>query len=139
MSVGIMRSLGLVQAPRGKAGLDPGLAAPIVLVVGENSDRQLPPGVRTLENAFHFVGIEQVGAELIGALGPDIVLSPLVTRSFDCIDLAQILSATGFRGSYRVVTPDLPSPDLVRREIRALCPGLSFDLMILAADGTVRF
>jgi hypothetical protein len=61
----------------------------------------------------------------------DVVLSPMVGDTYDCIDVAQHLCDAGFTGSYRVMTPDLPDPGILRQEIRSLCPGLDFDLVEL--------
>lgn len=61
----------------------------------------------------------------------DVVLSPMIGDTYDCIDVAQHLFAAGFTGSYRVMTPDLPNPGILRQEIRSLCPGLDFDLVEL--------
>lgn len=63
----------------------------------------------------------------------DVVLSPMVGDTYDCIDVAQHLFAAGFTGSYRVMTPDLPNPGILRQEIQSLCPGLDFDLVELRA------
>ncbi|MBN2907216.1 MAG: hypothetical protein JXJ18_10955 [Rhodobacteraceae bacterium] len=57
------------------------------------------------------------------------VVSPLVTEQFDAMDLANELSLGGYRGRYLVVTPALPDPALVRREIAQLAPGLSVQLI----------
>ncbi len=63
----------------------------------------------------------------------DLVLSPMVGDTYDCIDVAQHLFAAGFTGSYRVMTPALPNPGILRQEIRSMCPGLDFDLVDLRA------
>ncbi len=106
-------------------GKDP--AGHVVLVVGESGAD--PREMQSAEDHFSFLPIDQVDAALIQTLQPDIVLSPLLTGGFDCIDLAQILAEAGFQGAYRAVAPDLPSPFVIQREIRALCPMLDFDLV----------
>lgn len=78
-----------------------------------------------------FAEIDEVGAELIDTLKPQVVISPLLAHSFDCIDLALILHTLGYRGAYRAMSPLLPSPEVIRREIMSLCPGLSFDLIFV--------
>jgi hypothetical protein len=102
-----------------------------VLVVGEPalaSSAVLGPG-----SPVAFAQLQDVGAELIDTLRPDIILTPLLSASFDCIDLAIILSALNYRGSFRVLCPLIPSPELIRREIRALCPELEFELIFVPA------
>lgn len=103
-------------------------ASQVVLVVCETDDDTGTRALDRLGQGFVQVDIQQVGAELLETLKPDIIISPLISRSFDCIDLAQILGGLGYRGIYRAVTTALPAPDLIRREISNLCPGLKFDL-----------
>jgi hypothetical protein len=83
--------------------------------------------------SMYFSDIDAIGAELIETLKPDFVLSPLLSRKFDCIDLAMILVAAGFRGRYRAVTDDLPRPEVIRYEVRDLCPTLDFDIILVDA------
>jgi len=69
-----------------------------------------------------------------GARAPALVLSPLLTPVFDAIDLARYLSQRGFRGRYLALVERLPSAKLIRREVKAQSPDLSFDVIIL--DGS---
>lgn len=57
------------------------------------------------------------------------VISPLMTEQFDALDLASELALAGYRGHYLVVTPALPRPAIIRREIAQLCPGLTVELI----------
>ncbi len=66
---------------------------------------------------------------------PDVILSPLVSDAFDCIDLAHALAEAGFRGRYRAVAAHIPDPALVRREIRACAPGIDFDIILIRPHG----
>ncbi|MCO8144370.1 hypothetical protein NHN26_03935 [Rhodovulum tesquicola] len=59
----------------------------------------------------------------------DYVVSPLVSDHFDALDLAAQLELAGYRGRYVVVTPALPAPHMIRREIEQLCPGLTVELI----------
>ncbi len=97
---------------------------PIILAVGDvrqwvSSGRALPADSQIAFAEFH-----EISAELLQTLTPDIVMSPVLTRGFDCLDLAQALQASGFRGRFRVVAPDMPNPKVIQAEIRALCPTL---------------
>jgi hypothetical protein len=68
-------------------------------------------------------------AALACAPWADYVVSPLVAEQFDAMDLAHQLSIGGYRGRYVVVTPALPDPAIIRREIAQICPGLEVDLI----------
>jgi hypothetical protein len=120
-----MNRLAQAAAVMAAAGQRP--AGQVVLVVGEAGAgrRELQPA----NDLIAFVPIDMVDTALIQTMQPDIVLSPLLAGSFDCIDLAQILAEAGYGGAYRAVAPDLPSSLIIRREIRALCPTLDFDLL----------
>jgi hypothetical protein len=108
--------------------------APTILIVGEvsrwiASGRELPR-----LRGRNFVEFHQFGPETCASLRPDIVLSPLVCPSFDCLDLAAVLHGFGFAGRYRVLAPDLPNPSIICAEVSALFPGLDFDLVFLPSS-----
>lgn len=81
------------------------------------------------DSEIAFVAFSDIDAEMLMRLAPSVVLSPLLAKGFDCIDLAQSLVAAGFVGKYRAVTRRLPRPDLVVGEIRHFCPGLDFEIL----------
>lgn len=60
----------------------------------------------------------------------DLVLSPMVGDTFDCLDVAVHLHAQGFRGRLHVLAPALPDPAILRREVASLCPGIRVDVVI---------
>ena len=102
---------------------------PFVLVVGEvdywrKSGRELPAG-----SQIAFLNFSDVKADLLAIIRPDVILSPLLCLSFDCLDLAQVLQAAGYRGRFRVMAPDLPNPKVIKAEVRSLGPDLDFDVI----------
>ena len=60
---------------------------------------------------------------------PDTVVSSLFGRGFDAIDIAKQLYRLGFTGRYRALTGNLPNPDMIRREVAQVAPGLDFDVL----------
>lgn len=72
-----------------------------------------------------------ISAATLSLHQPDVVLSPLVSEAFDCLDLAHALSEAGFRGRYRAVAAHIPDPGLVRREIRSMAPQIDFDIILV--------
>lgn len=111
---------------------------PFILAVGEvghwrASGRDLP-----YDSRIGFADFHDVTRDLIATLNPEIVLSPLLCGSFDCIDLAQTLHSIGFIGRYRVIVPQLPDPGIISSEITSLCPGLDFSLIHAEADLSTR-
>lgn len=100
----------------------------IVLAVGDieswvGAGRALPRGGHVVFVEFH-----EIDSELLGRLEPFVVISPLLCRTFDCVDLAQVLGALGYRGKYRAIDAGLPDPGLIAREVKSLVPGLDFDV-----------
>ena len=102
----------------------------VVLAVGDmshwrTSGRDLPWG-----SQITFADFSDITDELIATMSPDVVISPLLCRSFDCLDLAAALCGAGFRGRLRIMAPKLPRPEVVLGEARALCPKIDIDLIL---------
>ena len=76
-----------------------------------------------------FASFEDVNEELIARLCPTVILSPVLARNFDCIDLAQVLCRLDFRGRYRAMAEALPDPALIQQEIATMCPNLDFGVL----------
>lgn len=57
------------------------------------------------------------------------VVSPLVGEDFDAIDIATDLARADYRGNLVVVTPVLPKPSIVLRELREACPDVNIELV----------
>lgn len=69
--------------------------------------------------------------EVLEQLNPDIVVTSLVSPSFDCTDVARTLVDAEFSGEMRVVCKPLPKPELVSEELRLTFPSLDIDLWII--------
>ena len=74
----------------------------------------------------------ELTTELMELHRPDVVLSPLMSSGFDCVELAYRLVDSGFGGRYRAFAEDIPRPEMVKREIRRSFPGLDFDVLVVA-------
>jgi hypothetical protein len=108
-----------------------------ILAVGDlqewhRSGRDLPA-----DGKIAFTDFGSVTEQLFQLIAPQLVLSPLLARGFDCIDLAEVLHAIGFKGRYRAIAELLPDPGIIRGEIRDLCPGLDFDVILTPARSTL--
>jgi hypothetical protein len=109
---------------------EPAIRPVIVLAVGDGfSNSDACDAASRASTAF--TDYADVGAELIHALRPQVVISSMLARNFDCVDLAERLVAIGFEGTYRLIGHGIPEPELVVRELQSLFPGLKVDL---AAD-----
>lgn len=73
--------------------------------------------------------------ELTAALANDnvcVVVTPLTTDAFDAfdaLDVAQHLASIGYYGQLQILSPELPNPLLVRREIEAVAKSVEVELV----------
>lgn len=74
---------------------------------------------------------EMVGPKLLGRIRPEFVLAPLITPTWDILDLAAILSKASFSGLLLARTRALPDIDMVLSEIRGLFPDLEVRIQIV--------
>jgi len=65
------------------------------------------------------------------ALGPKLVLTPLIAARVDTIEVATALARFGFKGRYRAVISSLPNKEMVFREVAAAVSGIDFDVVEL--------
>lgn len=105
-----------------------------VLVIGELREwirhgRSLPTG-----GDLAFLEFEDLTQEILESVRPNVVLSPLLARRFDCVEVAERLWDLRYRGKLRAISGKLPAPEIVRREVTALFPGLDFDVVSSLAE-----
>jgi hypothetical protein len=103
----------------------------MILVIGNLQSWQRDGRSVPALEGFRFAGFDELTADLLDGVLPDLVLSPLMGESFDALDVAQRLDALGYRGRYRALTNPLPEPDAIRSEVRAVAPGLDFELFVM--------
>ncbi len=101
-----------------------------VLAIGDMDEWRQRGHVTPSESSVAFARFEDVTVELLDRLSPSCVLSPALSRRFDCIELAQLLHTYGYKGRYRAISDDLPRPELVEREVAQLCPDLNFAILV---------
>jgi len=112
---------------------------PIVLVIGDIKDWIERDNLVASDHKLLHVDFSDITPEMIMAIGPRTIMSPLLAMKFDCIDLACILQEAGFQGQYRALSRQIPNPKLVRREIHGICPEVDFDLIFVedSADASI--
>lgn len=101
-----------------------------VIVVGDpaewaQSGRPFPDA-----SAMAFLSFEEITRSVLDTLRPSVIVSPVLSRSFDCIDLAVHLHWLAFKGSYRAISRDFPNPSVIESEVRACCPRLDFKIIL---------
>ena len=104
---------------------------PLTLVIGDhrawNEIESRPPEIA----GFKFIDIDDLDASIFEDFPATIVLSSLMSRGHDAIEIARILSDLSFKGSYRVIATGLPNPDLVTQEVKASVPEIDFEVLNL--------
>ena len=110
----------------------------VVLVVGNVSAWHAKGRTLPALSEMLFAEVHEINPAFMSEMAPDIVLSSIITPDFDAIDLAIMLCEAGFTGRYRALTPRLPNPGLVRREVHAACPALDFDVLIVDQESNLH-
>lgn len=100
----------------------------VVLAVGDVLSLRRSAKSNLAGDATAFADFADVTRELIEVLEPQVVVSSVLGRNFDCVDLAERLDGFGFRGCYRLIGHGIPQPELVLRELRSLFPSLCVEL-----------
>ena len=104
-------------------------AEPIVLAVGDiEAWRRFCGSIPQYQN-LSFVTMEGLLKGALAEYRPDVVVSPLVTPEFDCLDLAHTLSKLEYSGAYRAIAQNLPDPSIIVREVRSHFPHLNFQVV----------
>lgn len=102
-----------------------------ILVV--NPQQALPRALAGIEGvSVTIVGFDDLDAELLQHLAPDIVLAPLFAPDHDILDLARHLDHLGYQGALRAYAPPLPNSALVRTEVRQIWGARDFDILEIA-------
>ena len=99
-----------------------------MLVIGQKSE-WADPGIAAEVADYHYVDFSDLDHVLMARIEPDTVVSSLFGRGFDAIDIAKQLHQLEFTGRYRALTGNLPNPDMIRREVAQVAPGLDFDVL----------
>lgn len=83
------------------------------------------------DDEIRFVELSDVTQAGLATMEPALILSPVFTPVFDCVDVAIRLVDAKFTGAYRAMGLRLPKPEMVRREVHAACPNLDFDVVVV--------
>lgn len=103
------------------------------VVIGD-LDRWKTQGRITVDlQDFVFIDLVSLNAEVLDALQPEIILSPLFCHEFDVVDVATRLRELGFKGRYRAIWQTVPNAAIISTEVRGHAPGLDFDIVLVPA------
>jgi hypothetical protein len=101
-----------------------------VLAIGDMANWRATGRDLPWDSQITFADFSQIDRRMIDSVRPDVVISPLLCKTFDCLDLATVLCQAGFRGRFRIMTQRLPDPTVVLSEARAICPLMDIDVVI---------
>ncbi len=106
------------------------LHEPVTLLVGLTR-RELPVSVQNrVSSRVEELPFAFIHAVLARAADTREIVSPLFAEGFDATDLAYELDRADYTGSYLVVAPTIPQPDMVLRELREICPNVSVEFVV---------
>ena len=89
---------------------------------------------RILDSSYDQVehhSFRDLSPEVIADGRADTVLAPLLTKTFDAVELAEYLATQAFDGMLIIASEALPNVKLVQREIARSAPGLNVELFQL--------
>lgn len=101
----------------------------MTLLVGEYAHLQGSETLMPSSSAVFYLDFKDLSADVLRAVNPDVVISPAIGATFDCLELAEFLEKAAFSGRYRVVLDKIPRPEIICREVRHTHPLLDFDVI----------
>ncbi|MEM8554466.1 MAG: hypothetical protein AAGF71_06505 [Pseudomonadota bacterium] len=110
--------------------------SPKILAVMSGEDTQVQGVKWSAEPGTLTVKYREFSPDALTALEPDVVVTGLLSRDFDCTDVARVLVEAEFSGEFRVLCTNLPKPQLVLKELRATYPLLDIDLWVLPSSAS---
>ncbi len=104
---------------------------PITLILGDMQRWLARDAALPVLDGLSFADVTDLDAALLLRLNPDIVMSPLVVRDTDAVEIARILGDLHYAGRYRVVSEEIPNDTVIRAEVSAVAPDLDFAVVAL--------
>lgn len=107
------------------------LARGCVLAIGRVEHWVAELGEVPQDDEISFLELSALTEGALATLEPALVLSPVFTPMFDCVEVATRLVQAKYTGPYRAMGLRLPKPQMVQREVRAACPDLDFAVIVV--------
>ena len=86
--------------------------------------------VDTRDKQCHAVPYDMLDEALLDKLRPDQVITPLFGEGYDAVDVAEDLSLFGYCGQLVAISPRLPNPKIIEREMREYAYAMDFELVM---------
>ncbi|RLJ36134.1 hypothetical protein BCF46_3976 [Litoreibacter meonggei] len=104
---------------------------PVILVLGlTHVDLiRLPSGTMPPNALVHFAPVGALDGEVLAELKPSTIISGLVSRGSDAVELAERLADLKYEGQYQVLATALPRSDIVKSEISSVAPDIDVQLL----------
>jgi hypothetical protein len=112
-----------------RIAVDETLKAACVVLIVEAPDALAALSPRPGQQSVVVTRKSMLSEQMIDTVQPDAVVGPLISETWDIVDLGLQLEALGYSGDLYVVTAPLPRAELVIREVSALCQGLNVRLL----------
>ena len=107
----------------------------VILVLGFSQTDliHLPNDIIPEHASVHFTSLGALTGDVLQELYPTQVVSPLISGDGDAQVVAHRLSDIGFKGCYKVLTANLPRPNMVQTEISKVAPNIVVTLVDMSA------
>ena len=108
--------------------LDPSATPPsnqVILAIGDTDHSPKSPSFVQVTDEIYFMTFNILSAKALHGIGPRIVLAPLISQTFDALELGAFLKKSRFDGTLQIMMPKMPNPKIVERELKAAIPDLA--------------
>jgi hypothetical protein len=107
------------------------LSKPKAMVIGDVA-RWRAQGMNVAPvDGLEFIAIDGLCAATLSRIAPETILSPLIADTFDAYEVAQLLSAYGYKGRYCAISDPLPDCNAVISEVTEHAPDVWFDIFVV--------
>lgn len=113
--------------PPVSAGSSLRLARAVLIVEAQEALGLLDPA--PLRQSVVLTQKRMLSRQMLNSVQPDAIVGPLISPTWDIVDLAIVLEDFGYVGDLYALTRPLPRAELVVREVGAVCPRLTVHLL----------
>lgn len=97
----------------------------VILAIGDTDHSPKSPSFVQVTDEIYFMAFNILSAKALQGIGPRTVLAPLISQTFDAVELGCFLKKSRFQGILQIMMPEMPNSKIVERELKAAIPDLA--------------